>query len=177
MGAPQRKEIEEQDRSSTSTWLVNFIKARMTRVGKGQRQIAALTGISKTRVGMIFHNDPEKRRPIHVTEVTVLLKALEIDELEAHFTAELMERAAKNEVSHDSIAYEKVIDLVSEVVRDLPAKLTEALMHLEGIEPHTIRKEHGRGLQKAVIDLVIREYQACIERRDSRPNRLISFDI
>lgn len=177
MGAPQRRQIDEQERHDVSARLVDFIIARATRAGKTTRMLAELTGLSKTRLGNIFHKDPDKRRPVRVTEVFILLEALQIGELEAHFASELMKCTLENAPDFDDRDYKRVVDLVSEVIRDLPVKLTAAFMHIDGLEFESIRKEHGRGIQKAVIDLVVKEYQASIERRDSRPNRLISFDI
>lgn len=177
MGAPQRIQVHDQEQLDTTPWLVDFIRARMVLDGVTQRMVADLTGLSKSRVGTILHSDRSKRRPIRVTEVSIILKTLNINELEAHFASELLDRDSNTEPTYDSQGYMRVVDLVSEVVRGLPAKLTEALMHLDGLEFNSIRKEHGRGIQKAVINLVIKEYQDSIDRRDSRPNRLITFDI
>src|SRR3546814_10828381 len=41
-----------------------------------QRKLAALTGISKTRLGLLLHSDPTKRSPMPVDVLQLILHAL-----------------------------------------------------------------------------------------------------
>src|SRR3546814_8598815 len=49
-----------------------------------QRKLAALTGISKTRLGLLLHSDPTKRSPMTVDELQIILHALGTDIVAAY---------------------------------------------------------------------------------------------
>src|SRR3546814_11463940 len=49
-----------------------------------QRKLAALTGISKTRPGLLLHSDPTKRSPMTVDELQIILHALGTDIVAAY---------------------------------------------------------------------------------------------
>lgn len=150
--------------SAPSPGLVDFIVHRLQAGDISHRQLAGWTGLGKSRLGTTLHLDPRKRRPMRLDEVVKVLDALDIDRLEAHLANELL--------SQDRLAgdrdRDRLIEMVSELVRGLPTKIADVLEHIDGLDGADIRREHGRRLQAAIIELVKAEYTEIVRRRDMR---------
>lgn len=127
----------------------------------GQRTLAAKTGISKTRLGVLLHRDPAKRGSMGVNELESLLCALDTDVVEAMI---LTETFVQISVEYDH-RYVTLIVMLSDFFKSLPRKLIETLDALEGIDGSEIRKEWALPLQRAVVKRVAAEVKAVTERR------------
>lgn len=162
MGETRSECVAGGSLSPSSAGLVDFIVHRLQLADISHRQLAAWTGLGKSRLGVTLHQDPRKRRPMRLDEVVKVLDVLDIDRLEAHLANELLAR------DRDASNRDRLIEMVSELVRGLPTKIADVLEHIDGLDGADIRREHGRRLQATIIELVKTEYTEIVRRRDMR---------
>lgn len=147
-----------------SRGIVDFILARADADKISARQIGLLAGITRARCGNVLHRDPAKRHPLRLDEIHTILDVLKIDRMEAHLANELL---AANPAA-DERAILRIVLLVSEFVRGLPAQIVEIVSHIDGLELEDIRPEHGRRLQTAILKIVHTQYRDLAARREFR---------
>lgn len=138
-----------------------LILQSMADAGLTQRMLAARTGISKSRLGLILHGDPEKRSPMTVTEFETILDALGINMVQAYIRSETLQGLELEQRERYAI----LIAMLCEVFVGLPRKLIDVLDELNGIDGSEVRKEWASPLQKAVVKRITEEVIAITERR------------
>lgn len=127
----------------------------------GLRKLELKTRINRGRLGRILHRDPAKRHPMTLAEFQMLLRALEIDPIEAIVVIELIQDL---ELAHDE-RFAKLAVMLSTLLRGLPQRLAAALTDLDGMDGSEIRKEWGTYFQSAVVNRMVQEVGQILERR------------
>jgi len=117
------------------------------------RTLASLTGIGKSRLGLLLHRDPARRPSITFDELKALFVALEIDVFEAVICVEAFDDIDVL----DSPRHRAVIALLRVVFRYLPVELIAALEDLDHIDDSDVRPEWAAGLQRAVVRRLVNE--------------------
>lgn len=140
---------------------VPLILWTMTRKDMPQRKLASMTGISKSRLGLILHGDPAKRSPMTVDELQLILHALDTDLVEAYVSTKAWDVVEPTVLErHDSL-----IPMVCDAFVDLPQVLIVVLEELEGIEGTEIRRDWAPAVQRAILTRLVEEVKAKLNRR------------
>ncbi|MDE8652843.1 XRE family transcriptional regulator [Novosphingobium album (ex Liu et al. 2023)] len=126
-----------------------------------QRRLAILTGISKSRLGLLLHSDPDKRSVMTQPELEKILHALGTNVLQAYICIETF----KGFEPLDKDRYATVISMLCEMFVGLPRKIIEALDDINGIDGSEVKRDWGGPLQKAVVKRVAEEVIKIRERR------------
>lgn len=126
-----------------------------------QRKLAAKTGISKSRLGVLLHSNPQKRSAMTLDEFQMILHALDTNIIQAFIRVETFREIEELRQSHHAT----LIAMLCDVFISLPKKLIEVLDTLDGLDGSEVRKEWGPPLQKAVVKRVAEEVIAVSERR------------
>lgn len=129
--------------------------------GVGQRKLALMTGISKTRLGLLLHSDPAKRTAMYLCEFQQILDALGINIVQAMIAVETY-RDPK--LFHDE-RFQTSIAMLTELFKGLPSMLVAALDEIEGMDGTEVRKEWAGPLRQAVIEKLVKEVSAVMARR------------
>jgi len=127
----------------------------------GQRKLALLTGISKSRLGLLLHSDPTKRATMSLIEFQQILDALEMSMVQAVIT---VESYREQELLHDE-RFATCLAMLTEVFRGLPSMLVAALDEIEGMDGTEVRKEWAGPLRQAVVEKLVKEVSAVMARR------------
>ena len=153
--------VESERSDETQQDYVPLIRQMMAERGTAQRWLARKTGISKTRLGLLLHSDPEKRSPMTVAELETILHGLDMDivqafvRLKAFAGLEILQRER----------YATLIFMLCEVFVGLPRKVIEILEELEGIDGSEVRKEWAGIVQKGVVKQLTEEVVRVLKRR------------
>jgi hypothetical protein len=140
---------------------IPLILQTMAETDTAQRKLALKTGISKSRLGVLLHHDPEKRSPMTLDEFQVILHALDTNIVQAFIRLETF-REPRAVRSND---YGTLIAMLCDVFVTLPKKLIEVLDAFDGLDGSEVRKEWAPPLQKAVLKRLADEVLAVSERR------------
>lgn len=127
----------------------------------GQRKLALKSGISKTRLGLLLHSDPDKRAGMTLAEFQQILDALDINIVQA---AIAVEGDRDRSLFHDQ-RFATSIAMLTELFKGLPSMLLAALDEIEGMDGTEVRKEWAGPLRQAVIEKLVREVSAVMARR------------
>src|SRR3546814_16430881 len=93
-----------------------------------QRRLAHMTGISKSRLGLLLHSDPDKRSVMTLPELEKILHALGTNILQAYICIETF----KGLELPDRERYATVISMLCEMFAGLPRKIIQALAYFTG---------------------------------------------
>lgn len=126
-----------------------------------QRKLALLTGINKSRLGLLLHSDPSKRSIMTQPELEKILRALGTNILQAYICIETFKGFEPPEKDR----YATVIAMLCEMFVGLPRKIIEALDEINGIDGSEVKRDWGAPLQKAVVKRVAEEVVKIRERR------------
>lgn len=129
----------------------------------GQRKLALMAGLSKSRLGLLLHSDPAKRARMTLCEFRQILNALNINIIQAVITVETY---GDPELFHDE-RFATSIAMLTDLFKDLPAMLVAALDEIEGMDGTEVRKEWAGPLRQAVVEKLVKEVTAVMARRDS----------
>lgn len=132
---------------------IELIRRTKDYKGESLRTLAERTGIGKSRLGLLLHQNPTRRPEMGLTELKILFNALEIDT----FAAVICIEAFGDSRVLDKSNYRSVIALLCVVFRCLPVELVEAMDSVDHIEGSDVRPEWAIGLQRAVVRRIIRE--------------------
>lgn len=127
----------------------------------GQRKLALKSGISKTRLGLLLHSDPDKRAGMTLVEFQQILDALDINIVQA---AIAVEGDRDRSLFHDQ-RFATSIAMLTELFKGLPSMLLAALDEIEGMDGTEVRKEWAGPLRQAVIEKLVKEVSAVMARR------------
>lgn len=127
----------------------------------GQRKLALKSGISKTRLGLLLHSDPDKRAGMTLAEFQQILDALDINIVQA---AIAVEGDRDRSLFHDQ-RFATSIAMLTELFKGLPSMLLAALDEIEGMDGTEVRKEWAGPLRQAVIEKLVKEVSAVMARR------------
>ena len=109
---------------------IRLIRDLMTAHDTRHRSLAEKTGISKSRLGRILHQSPQKRLSMTVDELEAILHALGTNILKAFLRTE----ALRDLDPSDHARYESVLNLVGDIVKDLGQELVKTLENMNGID-------------------------------------------
>lgn len=140
---------------------VPLILQTMAATDIAQRKLAARTGISKSRLGVLLHSNPGKRSPMTLDEFQMILHALDTNIIQAFIRVETFAAVEDLRQNHHAT----LIAMLCDVFISLPKKLIEVLDALDGLDGSEVRKEWGPPLQKAVVKRVAEEVLAVSQRR------------
>src|SRR3546814_7069355 len=104
-----------------------------------QRKLAALTGISKTRLGLLLHSDPTKRSPMTVDELQIILHALGTDIVAAYVRIKASGTIPQPPIERHDVLFPMICDAFV----DMPEGLIVLLEELEGIDGSEVRPERS----------------------------------
>lgn len=127
----------------------------------GQRKLALKSGISKTRLGLLLHSDPDKRAGMTLAEFQQILDALDINIVQA---AIAVKGDRDRSLFHDQ-RFATSIAMLTELFKGLPSMLLAALDEIEGMDGTEVRKEWAGPLRQAVIEKLVKEVSAVMARR------------
>ena len=166
MGELRHRDESRQNNGSvpSSSGFIDFILARAKAQDLSTRQIAVMSGLRRGRCHAILHRDYTKRLPFRIDEINVILAVLKIDRLEATLANEML----GDNPTLDEQSVHRIVLLVSEFVRGLPAQILDIVEHIEGLEFDDLRKEHGKWLQTAVCEIIKDQYIDVVRRREFR---------
>jgi hypothetical protein len=136
--------------------------------GLSTRRLAMLTGLGRSRCHYTLHAQHEKRRPLRLDEVDLIIDAVGIDMIEAALANDVMLRDDGEDGGTADHANDRILGLLSEMLRGLPGRISEIVQHIDGLDAEDIRREHGRKLQAVLIRHVERLYSEYASRKDIR---------
>ena len=147
---------------------IRLIRGLMVANDTPHRSLANMTGISKSRLGRILHQSPQKRLSMTVDELEAILHALGTNVLKAFLRTE----ALRDLDPSDHARYESVLNLVGDIVKDLGQELVKTLENMNGIDgtepqPHwvgVLRNSWIEDIAKAVAFVMGR--RTVITQRD-----------
>lgn len=125
------------------------------------RELAAKSGISKSRLGLLLHSDVTKRPNLTLVEFQKILNALGISVIQAVIS---VESAIDQKVVHDE-RFATLLAMLSELFSGLPSMLIQALDEIDGIDGTEIRREWAVPLKEAVVEKLIKEVTNIMARR------------
>src|SRR3546814_8611038 len=108
-----------------------------------------MTGISKSRLGLLLHSDPDKRSVMTLPELEKILHALGTNILQAYICIETF----KGLELPDRERYATVISMLCEMFAGLPRKIIEALDEINRSEEHTSELQSLMRISYAVFCL------------------------
>jgi hypothetical protein len=161
-----RMEIDQDLSMNTGSVLeqdnyVMLILGVMRSKNIGLRALASSAGIRKSRAGILLHRDPSKRSAMGLSELQAILRALDIDLLQAIIWAETI----KDERIRSSPRYAGLVPMLCDMFYGLPANLIAALDEIEAMDGSEVRPEWATALQRAVIKRIVHEINAVTVRR------------
>lgn len=133
-----------------------------------QRKLAHLTGISKSRLGVLLHNKPEKRVTMTLPEFETILHALGMNLVHAYVCL----KTFKGLDEYYQKCYSTAVFMLCDICVRAPERMIDVLEELGGFDGTEIRLAWSPSLQNALIKKVTEEVQAIHERR----NRLTHGD-
>lgn len=164
MGAVEPKLSRALGELTLLSGCVDFILVRMKEGNVSRRQVANLTGISRTRIHATLHSEVDKRASLRMDEYQVILDVLRIGQLEAAVAAELID----NEPDASFAAVTSIASMLSEALRGLPGELAEMVDMIDGLHHADVRKEHGGRVRKLIVQFLTNHYRDVAARRDFR---------
>jgi transcriptional regulator with XRE-family HTH domain len=141
---------------------ISLIQQAMTERDVSLRALALKANISKSRLGRILHSNPEERQPVTLNEFQALLRALEIDIVQAIIKVETIR---DQKVLADE-RYVALIAMLTSLFKGLPSGLVEALAEIDGLDGSEVRKEWAPHLQMFVIKRMVHEVTRVMQRRE-----------
>ena len=156
-GARLQAGVEDASEPNYVLLILQEMEARQI----GLRRMELKTRINRARLGRILHRDPGKRSAMTILEFRTMLRALEIDPIEAIVATELLRDV---EPTQDG-RFDKVGVMLATLVRGLPQRLAEALHDVDGMDGSEIREEWGTYFQKALVNRMVHEVGQILERR------------
>lgn len=141
---------------------VPLILLTMAEKNATQRKLALLTGISKSRLGVLLHKDPEKRATMTLPEFERILHALGMNLVHAYVCL----KAFKNLDADYRKYYSSAVFMLCDICLGSPGKMIGALEELGGIDGTEIRQHWSPALQNALIKKVSEEIEVVHKRRD-----------
>lgn len=162
LGAIERDSDDSAGRDDESRLYIGLIRRTVTERGLSLRDLALKAGLSKSRVGRILHSDPRERVPVTLNEFQALLRALEIDIIQAIIKVEAI---SDMQVLADE-RYVALIAMLAKLFKGLPSGLVEALAEIDGLDGSEVRKEWAPQLQMFVIKKMVHEVTNVMRRRE-----------
>jgi hypothetical protein len=162
MGDPTRMPAGGATQELTQSYeLEDYVLARMKIANISVRNLAVMTGLSKTRLHEGLHRESEKRVPFRVPEMTTVLNALRIDPLEAFYAREVL--ASVTDVTFDEVI--SVAAMLCEMNRGLTQEVITTIRAVEGLELNDVRREHGAAARALLVRLLGDRYAAVVRLR------------
>ncbi len=127
----------------------------------GIRSLALHSGIGKSRIGLLLHRDPSKRSAMQINELQAILRALDVELLDAVFCVETL----RDENIRYSDRYRTLISMLCALFRHLPASLIAALDDVTDLDGTEVRPEWAGPLERAVTKRIVHEINAVTNRR------------
>jgi len=140
---------------------IPLIQRTMAEKGLHIRELAAKTGISKSRLGLLLHRNPAKRPSISLVEFRKILTALDMSLMQAIIS---VETAIDEAAVHDE-RFATLLSMLSELFSGLPAMLVQALDEIDGIDGTEIRREWAVPLKEAMVEKLVKEVTNIMARR------------
>ncbi len=127
----------------------------------GQRKLSDLTGIGKSRLGDLLHSDADKRSPMTVDQLQIILHALGTDMIAACLRAKAAEKIEQPVIErHDAL-----ISMLCDAFVDLPEMLIVMLEEFDGIDGSEVRRDWAPAIRRALARRMVDEVSAKLERR------------
>jgi len=153
---PESSSVNDRQRD-----FIPLILEAMSDQNVGQRKLALKAGISKSRLGLLLHSNPDKRVGMTLAEFQQILAALDINIVQAAIAVE----ADRDEALFHDQRFATSLAMLSELFKGLPSMLLTALDEIEGMDGTEVRKEWAGPLRQAVIEKLVKEVSAVMARR------------
>ncbi|BBE00193.1 hypothetical protein SAMIE_2000790 (plasmid) [Sphingobium amiense] len=142
---------------------IPYILQAMSDQNVSVRKLALKTGIRRNRLSNLLRPtaDPSTRESMTLVEFQTILHVLQIGFIQAVLGVETLRDL---DLLHDG-RFSTMMQMISEVFASLPLSLVHALNDVEGMDGTEIRREWAGPLRDGVVDRVVREVIAIIERR------------
>ena len=152
---------------------IPYILQAMADQNVSVRKLALKTGIRRNRLSNLLRLDldPLTRESMTLVEFQTVLHVLDIGFIQAVLGVETLRDLS---LIHDG-RFATMMQMISEVFASLPITLVNALNEVEGMDGTEIRREWSTPLRDGVVDRVVREVVAIIERR-ARLNQTFRLD-
>jgi transcriptional regulator with XRE-family HTH domain len=140
---------------------VPLIRRMMVLKDVGQRKLADLTGIGKSRLGDLLHSDADRRSPMTVDQLQIILHALDTDILDAWVRIKAAEKIEQPLIErHDTL-----IAMLCDAFVDLPEMLIVLIEEFDGIDGSEVRRDWAPAIRRALARRMVEEVRAKLERR------------
>lgn len=147
----------------------DFISAVMRDRGLSYRDVerASERRLSRSRLGRILNEKRERRFPIKLAEVQILLRLLNIGNFQAALSIDMIKRCPEDELEY----FTTIALMLSKALDGLPERIVQIVRHIEGLGIADILPHHGLLLQEAVVKKFEKDYREMVERRKQREAR------
>jgi len=160
--APDESEPGEEAPRIPVRDYIPYILQAMADQNVSIRKLALKTGIRRGRLSNLLRLDldPSARESMTLVEFQTILHVLGIGFIQAVLGVETLRDLS---LLHDG-RFSTMMQMISEVFASLPITLVNALNEVEGMDGTEIRREWATPLRDGVVDRVVREVAAIIER-------------
>ncbi|WP_132910737.1 hypothetical protein [Sphingomonas sp. BK235] len=141
--------------------LEDYVIERMKIAGVSVRNLAVSTGLKKSRLHEGLHRDIDKRIPLRVPEMKLVLDALGIDRNEAFYAREVL--ASVSDITFDEVI--RVAAMLCEMNNGLPQEVITVIRAVDGLDLNDVRREHGTAARGLVVRLLGDRYTAVARLR------------
>lgn len=141
---------------------VPLILQTMAEKNATHRKLAELTGISKSRMGVLLHGDPKKRKTMTLPEFERILHALGMNLVHAYVCLHVFKALDADYRKY----YSGVVFMLCDICLGAPQKMIPVLEALGGIDGTEIRQIWSPTLQNALVKKVSKEIEVVHKRRD-----------
>ena len=161
--APDESEPGEEAPRIPVRDYIPYILQAMADQNVSIRKLALKTGIRRGRLSNLLRLDldPSARESMTLVEFQTILHVLGIGFIQAVLGVETLRDLS---LLHDG-RFSTMMQMISEVFASLPITLVNALNEVEGMDGTEIGREWATPLRDGVVDRVVREVAAIIERR------------
>ncbi|WP_257558490.1 hypothetical protein [Sphingobium sp. CFD-2] len=145
----------EQEQAVLIDWLLKEIE----RGSMTLRDLSFASGLHKTRLGYILHRDPVKRRVAQNPEILLVLKAMDLNPIEASVMIEASRYADES--------FNTLFGLLAHLYVALPRKIMNAIKEIHGLDGSLIRREWAEALATGIANRLKDVLMQCHMRRDA----------
>jgi hypothetical protein len=151
---------------------VPLILQTMAEKNATHRRLAELTGISKSRMGVLLHVNPKRRKTMTLPEFERILHALGMNLVHAYVCL----KTFKDLEPYYRQCYSGAVFMLCDICVGTPLKMIPVLEALGGVDGTEIRQTWSPAFQNSFIKKVAEEVEAIHERRE-RLSKTDDFNI
>jgi len=151
----------EENADQNQLYVAYILKA-MDEQDISLRSLSLRCQIGRSRLGRILHRNVPERLPITLYELMAILRALQIDFMQAVISVETVRDL---DVMGDC-RIEALVAMLSAMFKQLPIQMIAALEEIHGCDGSEIRTEWAPHLQTLVVRRFMEGVQGILRRRE-----------